>query len=310
MEASITFKSVAKKINEDTLLADLSFGVEKGTRFGIVGPNGSGKSTIIKLISGILQKDKGSIYVKGYDVNIKSDKIKYEVGYMPQNAEFDTELNVLDNLFIYAQLFGISRDDALTRVKDLSKRLDFFNHLHSFPDDLSYGEKRIIMFARSIVHNPDILLFDEPTSNIDPSKRDLIWNFILNDLKEKTILFTTNNFNDAQEYSQRIAILYDGNIKYNGTFDYLVENTHGLAKFTIIFKDKVSEQLVKNISLNPKIINSNVSDNILKFYSTDKSEYFKILKFSLDSDINDIDISKCTLEDIFRGINLNMDIDD
>jgi ABC-type multidrug transport system ATPase subunit len=166
------------------------------------------------------------------------------------------------------------------------------------------------MFARSIVHNPDILLFDEPTSNIDPSKRDLIWNFILNDLKEKTILFTTNNFNDAQEYSQRIAILYDGNIKYNGTFDYLVENTHGLAKFTIIFKDKVSEQLVKNISLNPKIINSNVSDNILKFYSTDKSEYFKILKFSLDSDINDIDISKCTLEDIFRGINLNMDIDD
>ena len=73
MEASITFKSVAKKINDETLLADLSFGVEKGTRFAIVGPNGSGKSTIIKLLSGILQKDKGSIYIKGFDMNLKSN---------------------------------------------------------------------------------------------------------------------------------------------------------------------------------------------------------------------------------------------
>ena len=310
MEASITFKSVAKKINQDTLLADLSFGVEKGTRFGIVGPNGSGKSTIVKLISGIFQKDKGSIFISGNDISIKSDEIKYKIGYMPQISEFDNDLSIIDNLMFYGQLFGLSKENTLIRIKDLAKKLDFSSYLFSYPSNVSYGIKRIIMFARSIVHNPDVLLLDEPTTNVDPVNRELIWNFILNNLEEKTVLFTTSNFSDAQEYSQRIAILYDGNIKYNGTFEYLVENTHGLSMFSIVFKNKISEELVKNISLNPKIIKPTVSDNVLKFYSTDKQEYFKILKFSLDSDINDIDISKCSLSDIFKGINLKREVDE
>ena len=310
MEASITFKSVAKKINQDTLLADLSFGVEKGTRFGIVGPNGSGKSTIVKLISGIFQKDKGSIFISGNDISIKSDEIKYKIGYMPQISEFDNDLSIIDNLLFYGQLFGLSKENTLLRIKDLAKKLDFSSYLFSYPSNVSYGIKRIIMFARSIVHNPDVLLLDEPTTNVDPVNRELIWNFILNSLEEKTVLFTTSNFSDAQEYSQRIAILYDGNIKYNGTFEYLVENTHGLSMFSIVFKNKISEELVKNISLNPKIIKPTVSDNVLKFYSTDKQEYFKILKFSLDTDINDIDISKCSLSDIFKGINLKREVDE
>ena len=304
MEASITFKSVAKKIKEETLLADLSFGVERGTRFGIVGPNGSGKSTIVKLLSGILQKDKGAIYVKGFDMNIRLNEIKNIIGYMSQSSEFDYEMNIFDNLSIYGQLFGLTKNSVSNKIHELSQLLYFSDYLFSYPDELSYGIKRIVMFARSIIHNPEIILLDEPTANIDPTNKEIIWDYILNNLEDKTVLFTTNNFDDAQQYSQRIAILYDGNIKYNGTFDYLVENTHGLARFTISFKDKISEELIKNISLNPKIIKPNISDNVLKFYSTDKLEFFKILKFSLDVDINDIDISKCTLEDIFKGINL------
>ena len=310
MEASITFKSVAKKINDETLLADLSFGVEKGTRFAIVGPNGSGKSTIIKLLSGILQKDKGSIYIKGFDMNLKSNEIKNLVGYMPQVSEFDHEINVIDNLSIYGQLFGLTKENVMHEIKKLSKSLNFSDYLFSYPNELSIGVKRILMFARSIIHNPEIILLDEPTANVDPTNRDTIWNYILNNLQDSTILYTTNNFDDAQQYSHRIAMLYDGNIKYNGTFDYLVENTHGLARFTIVFKDKMCEELIKNISLNPKIIKPNISENVLKFYSTDKLEYFKILKFALDMEINDIDISKCTLEDIFKGINVKKESDE
>jgi ABC-2 type transport system ATP-binding protein len=304
MEASITFKSVAKKINDDTLLADLSFGVEKNTKFAIVGPNGSGKSTIVKLLSGILQKDKGSIYVKGYDISIKANKIKSIVGYMSQTSDFNNDININDNLSIYAQLFGFTKDEASVKIQELAKLLDFENYLLLYSSDLSYGIQRVLMFAKSIIHNPEILLLDEPTANLDPVNKELIWNYISTYLSEKTILFTTNNFEDAQHFSHRIAILYNGNIKYNGTFDYLVENTHGLVKFTISYKDTIPEQLIKNISLNPKILKPKITDNVVKFYSTDKSEYFKLLKFSLDCDINDIDISKCTLEDIFKGINL------
>ena len=304
MEASITFKSVAKKIKVDTLLADLSFGVEKGTRFALVGSNGSGKSTIIKLLSGILHKDRGSIYVKGYDINIRSYEIKSIIGYMPQILEFDYDMNIFDNISIYGQLHGKDKKEMSDKIIEMSTILDFNMYLYNYPSELSYGLLRVIMFARSIIHGPEILLLDEPTANIDPSYKETIWSYIYQHLNEVTIFFATNNFNDAQNFSHRIAILHRGNIKYNGTFQYLVENTHGLTKFTITFKDRISEQLIKTISLNPKIIKPKISDYELEFYSIDKFEYFKILKFSLDSEINDFDISKCTLEDIFKSINL------
>ena len=104
------------------------------------------------------------------------------------------------------------------------------------------------MFARSVIHNPDIILLDEPTANVDPKFRSIIWNYVCNYLNKSTIFFTTNNFNDAQDYSNRIAILYNGNIKYNGTFENLVNSTRGLARYSIIFKDKIPNDFIKIIS--------------------------------------------------------------
>jgi len=304
MEASITFKTVAKKINNDTLLADLSFGVEKRTRFALVGVNGSGKSTIMKLLSGILPKDKGTIYIKGYDMNIHHNKIKSLIGYMPQDSNLDTSMTIYDNLLITGQLYGLNTKEISNNIINLSKKLNFNKYLHKFPNDISYGLLRIAIFCKSIIHNPEIVLLDEPTSNIDPLFKERIWNYIVDEMSDSTIIFTTNNFHDAQKFSHRIAILHQGIIKYNGTFTNLVENTHGLARFSIMFKNKISDELIKNISLNPKIIKPKVTDNELTFYSIDKREYFKILKFSLDSEIEDIDISKCSLDDIFKNINL------
>ena len=303
MEASITFKSVAKKVKSETILADLSFGVEKGTRFALVGTNGSGKTSIIKMISGIIQKDKGSIYVKGFDIRSKLNEIKSIIGYMPQNTEFDEDLTVYDNISIYAQLYGLNKSILKTKIENLSKELGFYDYLNFYPKSLSYGLSRVVMFSRAVIHNPEIVLLDEPTSNIDPNYRVVIWNYICNELKKSTVFYTTNNFNDAQDYSNRIAILYNGNIKYNGTFENLVNNTHGLARFTITFRDKIPNDFIKTIALNPKIVNSSFSDNIFKFYATEKIEYFKILKYALDSEIEDVDISNCSLEDIFKGIN-------
>tara|TARA_Y100000590_G_scaffold328139_1_gene372572 strand:+ start:357 stop:1283 length:927 start_codon:yes stop_codon:yes gene_type:complete len=303
MEASITFKSVAKKIKKDTLLADLSFGVEKGTRFALVGTNGSGKSTILKLLSGIIEKDKGSIYVKGYDMNIKPNEIKSLIGYMCQQSDLDNSLTIYENILINGSFYNLSKKQVKDRINSLSKILNFNQFLNNFPSNLSYGQERIAMFIKTIIHDPEIILLDEPTTNIDPVFKEIIWEYIYNHLEDKTIIFTTNNFEDAQKFSHRIAILHQGIIKYNGTFDYLVENTHGLTRFLISFRNKISEQLIKNISLNPKIVDSKISENNLSFFSVDKTEYFKILKFALDSEINDIDISKCSLEDIFKKIN-------
>ena len=302
MEASITFKSVAKRIKNETLLAELTFGIEKNTVFSMVGPNGSGKSTILKLICGLLYKDKGSIYVKGYDVDTKIDEIKSIIGYMPQNNQMDNELTILENISLYAQLNGFSKDDAIKNSKLISEKLNLKQYLNKFSSDLSFGTLRLVSFARAIVHNPEILILDEPTLNLDPLNRDLIWNYI-NEIKHnKTVFYTTQNFYESQEHSNRIAILYDGSIKFNGTFDYLVKNTFGLARFIISFSDEIPDFVKKNLSVRPNIIKPTMIDKKLKFYSTDKMEFFKILKECINNDIKDIDSSKCSLEDIFRGI--------
>ena len=302
MEASITFKSVGKKFNDETLIAELSFGIEKNTKFVLLGPNGSGKSTILKLVCGLLYKDKGSIYVKGHDINVKSNKIKSIIGYMPQIIDIDSNLTIFENIYLYAQLHGLNNLDAKERTLSILNELNIINFQHSYPKNLSYAVLRIAMFARASVHNPKIMLLDEPTLNLDPVFKEVIWKYIYEFCSERTVFYSTQNFKEAEDNSDRIAILYDGAIKYSGSFDYLVENTYGLARFVIAFKSEIPDAIKKNISLNSKIIKPVIVDNRLKFYSTDKTEFFKILKDSFSADICDIDSSKCSLEDIFKGI--------
>ena len=137
---------------------------------------------------------------------------------------------------------------------------------------------------------------------LDPVNRELIWNYLDSIRKDKTIFYSTQNFFEAQEESDRIAILYDGTIKFNGTFNYLVENTFGMTKFTILFTDNIPKDIIKKLSVNPKIIKPVLSENKLQFYSTEKSIFFQILKEYIIDDITDFDSSKCSLEDIFKGI--------
>ena len=112
MEASVTFKTVGKAIGKKTLLADLSFGVEKGSTFVLIGANGSGKSLILKLLAGLIEKDTGSVYIHGQDINTRSLETRSLCGYMPQTVNLDDDLTVFDNISIHGQLHGLSSIEA------------------------------------------------------------------------------------------------------------------------------------------------------------------------------------------------------
>ena len=113
--------------------------------------------------------------------------------------------------------------------------LDFSNLLNTFPKNLSYGNQRKILFARSLLHDPEILLLDEPTTGMDPQCRSKVWNVIDKIQKQKTIIFATQNFSEAERYADRIAILHEGDIKMDGNLDRLIETTHGLTRYSLIF---------------------------------------------------------------------------
>ena len=237
MEASITLKSIAKTFNNSTLLADLSFGVEKGTTFSLIGNNGSGKSTILKLLVGLVEKDAGIAYINGKDIKNRSKEVRSLTGYMPQNIDLDEDLNVIENLIISGRLHGLSPKIA---KNNSIHYLEDFGILHLAklnPKDISYGDKRKIMFIRSVVHNPEVVLLDEPTKGLDPLSKNKIWDIIDKFKPRKTILFSTQNLEEAEKYADRIAILHDGNIKMDGTLERLIETTHGLSRYVLSFSD-------------------------------------------------------------------------
>ena len=247
MEASITFKSVGKAIGNKNFLADLSFGVEKGSTFVLIGENGSGKSLILKLLVGLIEKDTGSIYIHGQDINTRSLETRSLCGYMPQIVNLDDDLNVFDNIAIYGQLHGLSDSEANKNTLHWIELLGFAQFLNHPINNLPYGILRKILFVRALVHDPPVLLLDEPTTGMDPHSRSAVWNILDKLHHSKTIIFATQNFTEAERYSDRIAILHEGNIKMDGTLERLIETTHGLTHYRLAFSKEPPFEFMKKL---------------------------------------------------------------
>ena len=302
MEASITFKAVGKTIGKKILLADLSFGVEKGSTFVLIGENGAGKSIILKLLVGLIEKDTGSVYIQGKDISTRSAETRSICGYMPQDINLDDELTVMENLSIYGQLQGLSSVQAANNIRHWADILDFTHFLQQYPDKLSFGFKRKVLFVRALIHDPEVLLLDEPTTGMDPHSRSSVWNVLDKLQKSKTIVFATQNFTEAERYADRIAILHDGNIKMDGSLERLIETTHGLTRYRLAFAEAPPEEFMVKLEQYPRVRRPNLQGLELEFYSRERKQFFNVLKLALDYSLSDMDTSICSLRDLYLGL--------
>ena len=302
MEASITLKAIGKTFRNNTLLADLSFGVEKGSTLVILGENGSGKSVVLKLLVGLIEKDVGTAYIHGKDIFTRGDKVRSITGYMPQTIDLDDELTVLENLEIFGQLHGLSAHDAHTNGLDWAERLNFGNNLQRMPQDLSHGNKRLVQFARALVHDPQVIILDEPTKGLDPHSRTKVWDILDKLHQHKTILFASQNFAEAERYADRIAILHHGNIKMDGTLERLIETTHGLTRYRLSFSQPPTDEFMEKLKAFPRILRPQVKGTELEFYSRERKQFFNALELALKYELVDIDTSICRLQDLFVGL--------
>jgi len=302
MEASITFKAVGKTIRDKILLADLSFGVEKGSTFVLIGENGSGKSVILKLLVGLIEKDTGSIYIQGQDISTRSAETRSICGYMPQTINLDDELTVMENLSIYGQLHGLTSTQSIKNTLHWADILGFKKFLNQYPDKLAYGFQRKVLFARALVHDPKVLILDEPTTGMDPQSLSSVWNILDKMQQNKTIIFSTQNFTEAERYADRIAILHDGNIKMDGTLERLIETTHGLTRYRLVFSEPPPEKFMVQLEQYPRIRRPNLKGLELEFYSRERKQFFNVLKLALDYNLSDMDTSICSLRDLYLGL--------
>ncbi|WLR43282.1 ABC transporter ATP-binding protein [Bacillus carboniphilus] len=206
---------VSKQFGKKSVLKEISCSVNQGEIFGLLGPSGSGKTTLVKLIMGMEKQDQGTIKIDG--LTVPNLKISKTVGFMSQSDALYEDLTAFENLVFFASLYGMKRKHAKERISIVMDLVGLFNDIYTKVSAYSGGMKRRLSLAISLLHEPNILILDEPTVGIDPLMRKTIWEE-LNQLRKNgaCILLTTHVMDEAEKCT-KIAMLRDGHLLTVGT---------------------------------------------------------------------------------------------
>lgn len=214
----IEIQNLYKSFGQVKAVQNLSFQVHKGELFAFLGVNGAGKSTTISILCGSLAKDDGTVLVCGENIDTNLKSVTRRLGVVFQNSVLDKALTVKDNLRSRASLYGIHGEQFQERLNQLAKLLDFEDLLNRTVGKLSGGQRRRIDIARALIHNPEILILDEPTTGLDPQTRKHLWDVVETLRKEQnlTVLLTTHYMEEAAG-ADYVVILDSGKIAAEGT---------------------------------------------------------------------------------------------
>lgn len=305
----IEVDSVTKRFEDVVAVDNLSMSVEKGELFGLLGPNGAGKSTLTKMISGMLNPTSGTIKVGNHSVQDEPMKVKEILGVVPQDIVLYDYLNAKENLAFYGRLYGLSGKKLKDRINELLQftQLDekaVKRHVSTY----SGGMKRRVNIAAALLHEPQVLLLDEPTAGLDPQNKHALWEIIQSLKKEgKTIVLTTHIMEEAEELCSRVAIMDHGKIIALGSPSQLVKKVKMENTITVV-PDRTSSSLIEQI----KSI-AGVKNVYTALDETEKREILKVITDSPDdilpelvskivnegTKVLSVQLSRVTLEDVF-----------
>lgn len=218
MQDIIRIEHLNKSFKDVKAVQDLSFRVKEGELFAFLGVNGAGKSTTISILCGQLSRDGGTVVIGGKDIDGNLDEVHKNLGVVFQNSVLDKALNVKDNLQSRAALYGISGKAFEARLQELSVLLDLHDLMKRTVGKLSGGQRRRIDIARALLHEPKILILDEPTTGLDPQTRKMLWEVVEKLRREKrmTVFLTTHYMEEAAD-ADYVIILDSGKIAAEGT---------------------------------------------------------------------------------------------
>ena len=291
-----------KKNGVDKALNNLNFEVKQGEVFGLLGPNGAGKTTFLSILSGLVIKTEGKVNVWGFDLDKNPRQVRASIGIVPQEVNLDAFFSPRKLLELQAGLYGVPAKSRITNL--ILKMVALEDKADSYSRSLSGGMKRRLLIAKAMVHQPPILVLDEPTAGVDVELRKNLWNNVkeLNKLGV-TIILTTHYLFEAQEMCNRIAIIDKGNLVALDTTQKLLDR---IQTKKVIFKlDKID----KNLKLKFKDIDFNIiSDNTIKvIYEKNSVKFDEILNFLKANDLKILDIvtEDGDLEDVFIQLTNN-----
>ncbi|KAA0965901.1 ABC transporter ATP-binding protein [Sporosarcina sp. ANT_H38] len=298
MNKIIEVERLSKSFGKVKAVNDISFYVEEGALFSFLGTNGAGKSTTISILLTLLQQDSGFVLVNGYTVGKHDQAIRQEIGVVFQESLLDPLLTVKENLAIRGSFYGLARQErnaAITRVMDIVDIQSISNRSYG---KLSGGQRRRVDIARALIHKPNILILDEPTTGLDPESRKNIWATILQLQKETgmTVFLTTHYIEEAAN-SDYVVVMKEGSIVAKGTPEQL-KNDYS-TDLLMISTDRADE-LRSLLTLDG--LDFNEERSLFHICLSDTTDAIPILaKFA--SFITSFEVKKSSLDDVFIAIN-------
>ena len=286
----------SKSKKENRALSNLTFEVKQGEVFGLLGPNGAGKTTFLSILGGTVTKTKGNVNVWGFNLDKNPRQVKASIGIVPQEVNLDAFFSPRKLLELQAGLYGITKKDRITDL--ILKMVSLEDKAYSYSRSLSGGMKRRLLIAKAMVHQPPILILDEPTAGVDVELRNNLWENVKELNKEGvTIILTTHYLLEAQEMCDRIAIIDRGNLVALDTTQKLLER---IQTKKINFK-------VKDIDLNKSLTMNGIqfvikTKNLISItYEKSSIDFGEIINYLNHNEIKieDISTEDGDLEDVF-----------
>lgn len=219
----LEIKGLSKRFKNVNVVDKLSFTVNEGEIVGLLGENGAGKTTTLRMISTMLKPTEGSVVVNGYDVIKQSDKVRNEIGILfGGDVGIYDRLTAKENIQYFGRLYGMADDEINRRIEELAKDLDMKEYIDRRAGKFSRGMKQKVSIARTIVHSPKVMLFDEPSTGLDVSAARVIHDFIIKCKGEnKTILLSSHSMREVEKLCDRVVIINKGKLVEQGTVNEL-----------------------------------------------------------------------------------------
>lgn len=297
---SIEVKNLSKKFGEFTSVNNISFNVKKGEVFGFLGPNGAGKSTTIRMLCGILKPTSGDAIVGGFSVMNQPEKVKQKIGYMSQKFSLYNDLTVEENINFFGNIYGLTNSVLEERKKWVLSVADLIGKEKLLTNSLPGGIKQRLALGTAVIHRPEIVFLDEPTSGVDPIARRIFWELINSLSEDGTTVFVTTHYLEEAEYCNNIILIDAGKLIAEGNSKELKER-YIQNKILEIECERISEA-IEILSKEYFVEESNIFGNSIhisvnNFYQSEE----QIKNILSVNSINVLKVSEVnpTLEDVF-----------
>jgi len=301
--SAVEVENLTKRFGNFTAVDALNFNVEHGEIFGLLGPNGAGKSTLIRMLTTLVPPTSGTARVNGFDISREANDVRQSIGVIPQAMTSDLELSAVENLTIFAKLYGISREKRKRVIPQLLEEVNLTQWADKPVKMFSGGMRRRMEIARGLVHEPKIFFLDEPTTGLDPVSRVAVWEMLARLKRERdlTILVTTHYMDEADKLCDRIAIIDGGKMAALDSPLKLKASIPGKNVLEVSFKE-VPQNWIETLKKLPEVADVKADGNIFRISSNNGPRTtVELLEAARAANVTvaSLSVQSTTLDDVF-----------